>query len=122
MTVELEQLQHFACPVCGRVRPLSRAAAGAVVRGATSGECPPGHGCRAGLDRPEHYRRFWLRFAGVDELEIRRAGGAREYVRTHGLPDQLHALADVMPADAERQIRPRANRPTRGPVVLDAAA
>jgi hypothetical protein len=86
-------LQHFACPVCGRSREISPRALRLVVAGVRTGECRTGEGCRAALDDAERLRRFWLKLAGVDEMTIRRAGGAMAYVAEFGLPDVLRDMA-----------------------------
>lgn len=91
----------FACPVCGRIRPIAERGARRIRKGETSGECRPGEGCRARVTVDERYRRFWLKTAGVTELEIRRAGGAVPYVLEFGLPAELAALAGILPHDAE---------------------
>lgn len=98
-------LEQFACPVCGRIRPLARSAANSVLAGRSSGECRIGEGCNAKVDQHEHFRRFWLQHAGVTEIAIRAAGGARAYVLAHGLPAGLQDLADVMPTGAPVETR-----------------
>lgn len=112
------RLQPFACPVCGRIRPLSPTAAKAVERGIRTGECQTGSGCRVALSDDERLARFWLiEAAGVDERDVRRAGSAADYVLEHGLPDVLRSLADVLPAGDLIDRRGGAGRPTRGPSV-----
>jgi hypothetical protein len=106
------RLQPFACPVCGRIRQLSPAAANAIGRGAQSGECAPGVGCRTAIDQPERYRRFWLIWAGVTELELRTAGGSIAYVLEFGLPAQLWALAGILPPEAIDADQPLSGEPT----------
>jgi hypothetical protein len=83
----------FACPVCGRLREISPRALKLVERGARSGVCRSGEGCRGKVTVEERMRRFWLHLAGVDELTIRREGGALAYVASHGLPDVLGEMA-----------------------------
>ena len=100
--LELDALHSFACPVCGRIRPLSPSASRAIVSGTRTGECRSGVGCRSALDDRERLLRFWLVDAAqIDERDVRRCGGAAGYVLEHGLPDLLADLADVLPADCE---------------------
>lgn len=116
--LDLERLQPFACPVCGRIRPLTPTAARSVARGDRLGECIHGTGCRTALDKHERLARFWLiEAAGVDERDVRRAGSAADYVLEHGLPDVLRSLADVLPTGDLIDRRGGAGRPTRGPSV-----
>jgi hypothetical protein len=89
-------LQHFACPVCGRIRPLAKDAARRIEAGG-SGECAPGYGCRQALDPLERDYRFWLEHVGITKLQIRAAGGAVAYVLEFGLPDELAAMASAWP-------------------------
>lgn len=93
-------LQHFACPVCGRLRPLGDVAQKERRLGTTTGECANGTGCRAAISQEERFRRFWLVHAGISRRQIRAAGGAGPYVLEFGLPEMLAALADVLPRDA----------------------
>lgn len=94
LEVEVALEQHdFACPVCGRVRPISERAARAVRTGARSGICKSGEGCQAAIDKPERLRRWWLHdVGGVPSLAIAAEGGACGYVARHGLPDPLGSL------------------------------
>ncbi len=100
-----EKLEHFACPVCGRLRPLAYGAALRVRTGEASGECAPGHGCRAALDQPERHRRDWLEYAGVAATQIRRAGGSWAYVLEFGVPAELLEMASAFPEHAPLQER-----------------
>ena len=123
MTEQLGTLYSFACPVCGRVRSLSPSASRAIVSGASSGECRPGVGCRTAIVRQEQFRRDWLTWAGVDELEIRRSGGALAYVAEHGLPGPLVDLAGIMPQNVTLVDRRKGTgRPTRGFLIVGSAA
>ncbi len=103
-------LQHFACPVCGRIRPLAKDAAQRIAAGRSSGTCKPGVGCGVTLDEQERHRRFWLLSFGVDEADIWRAGGALEWVAQNEPPDELVAVATVMPASTEMSERLRQHR------------
>ena len=106
--VELETLQSFSCPVCGRVRSLTARSVRQIELGRRSGECQTGSGCRAAIDDDERLLRFWLiDAAGISEQDVRAAGGAASYVLEHGLPALLADLAAVLPADAELVERPR---------------
>lgn len=91
----------FACPVCGQVRSVSTRALRLIETSVRTGECRTGEGCRAALDGQERNRRWWLLMAGVDEMLIRRAGGACAYVDAFGLPI---VLADMAAALAGRPI------------------
>lgn len=84
---------QFACPVCGAFRQVSPRALRLIESGSRTGECRTGEGCRAALDDGERLRRFWLKLAGVDEMQIRRAGGALAYVAEFGLPEVLADMA-----------------------------
>lgn len=83
-------LREFACPICGQVRPITDRAARAIRAGERSGICQSGTGCQRALDQAEKLRRWWLiQVGGIAEIAVARAGGAREYVGRHGLPDAL---------------------------------
>jgi hypothetical protein len=99
------RLHSFACPICGRLREISPRALKAVTRGERSGECRSGEGCRSAVTVAEKNRRWWLARAGVDELAIRRSGGARRYVLEHGLPADLLAMGRAMSAPPRQKIR-----------------
>lgn len=86
------ELHHFACPICGAAREISARALRLIDKGLRDGVCVSGTGCQKAVDRPERDRRYWLEWAGVPRVEIIRAGGAREYVRCHGLPHPLGSL------------------------------
>jgi hypothetical protein len=93
-------LEHFACPVCGRLRPLGWLAARQIRSGSSSGECAPGHGCRAAIDDAERFRRFWLEHAGITTRQIRAAGGSLAYVLEFGVPGHLVEMASAFPEHA----------------------
>ena len=100
-----EKLEHFACPVCGRLRPLAYGAALRVRTGEASGECAPGHGCRAALDQPERHRRDWLEYAGVAAEQLRPADESRAYVVRVGVNAELLAMSSEYPENAQLQER-----------------
>lgn len=90
-------LHDFACPVCGRVREISARAFREIGQGARTGECRFGDGCRARLSNRERLRRWWLNLCGIDDITIRRAGGAVPFVLEFGMPElpQIHHVPVV---------------------------
>lgn len=81
------------CPECHTPRVVSLEQALRVQRGMHSPKC---HLCRNPPRMSpvtERERRWWLLQAGVAKADITRAGGASNYVRTHGLPPELQAVA-----------------------------
>jgi hypothetical protein len=93
MTATVATFYGFCCPVCGALRDVSPRALRLIAAGVRTGECKTGEGCRVALDGRERNRRWWLLMAGVDEMLIRRAGGAVAYVDAFGLPSELAEMA-----------------------------
>jgi hypothetical protein len=90
--VTAARTRDVTCPECGDVRTVSLNQAWRIDRGDSSAKCAL---CRrpAQIRITEQIRRDWLTYAGVPVSLTSGRGGATRYVRQHGLPEPLQAIA-----------------------------